>query len=70
MSDFYLLKAKTRNDQTTDEVIVFENQMPTVIIRLLERRGTSRVEVTRSDEKAFMRYQRMRKQEHESNGKT
>lgn len=67
-SPFVLLEAKTRSDKTVDHAIVLDSQMTTVVLRLLERDGVEYVAIRKADEKAFRRYQRVKKAEHDHGG--
>lgn len=69
VSEFFLLKGKPRPGPTeTVSSVVFQNQIETTIIRMLERPDVGLVEVYPSTEKEFMRFQRERRREERDSG--
>lgn len=58
---FYEVRGISSRGKEADRVCVFVQQLATTVIRFLERPDVSRVEVTTTDEKTFMKYQKERR---------
>jgi hypothetical protein len=61
--NFFLIRGKTRGGGQAEDQIVFENQVGPAIVRIMTREDIDHLEIYCTDEIAWMRQQKRRRDE-------